>query len=125
MTTLLMLFACMRDLTPDAEAKKDCQNSIYQQGSQYRNIPERNRLVFAIRETVQDFVDTFVKTHDGTKKEKELEKLATKTDDTSIQNMAKAILEIRSFFKDPENDISPEALLKFPGRCFPPVHNSQ
>src|ERR1035437_552427 len=63
MTTLLMLFACMRDMTQDQEAKKDCQNSIYQQGSQYRNIPERNRLVFAIREEVQNFIDKFVKTN--------------------------------------------------------------
>lgn len=113
MTTLLMLFACMRDLTHDPEAKKDCQNSIYQKGSQYRNIPERNRLVFAIRETVQDFVDTFVKEEDGTTKTQELEKLAAKTDDTSVQNMARAILEIRSFFDDLEHDIKPEALLKF------------
>jgi uncharacterized protein with ParB-like and HNH nuclease domain len=113
MTTLLMLFACMRDLTQDSEAKKDCQNSIYQQGSTYRNIPERHRLVFAIREAVQDFVETFVKTEGGTKKEKELEKLAGQADDTSVQNMATAILEIRRFFKDPENAISPEDLLKF------------
>jgi uncharacterized protein with ParB-like and HNH nuclease domain len=113
MTTLLMLFACMRDMTQDQEAKKDCQNSIYQQGSQYRNIPERNRLVFAIREAVQDFVDTFVKTDGGTKREKDLEKLTNEADDTSVQNMAKAILEIRSFFKDAENEMSPEGLLKF------------
>jgi len=113
MATLLMLFACLRDLTQDHEAKKDCQNSIYQQGSQYRNIPERNRLVFAIREAVQDFVDTFVKTEGGTKKEADLEKLANQTGDTSVENMAKAILEIRRFFAEPENAVSPESLLKF------------
>jgi uncharacterized protein with ParB-like and HNH nuclease domain len=113
MTTLLMLFACMRDLTQDQEAKKDCQNSIYQQGSQYRNIPERNRLVFAIREAVQDFVDTFVKTDGGTKRQADLEKLANEADDTSVENMAKAILEIRRFLRDPENVVSPEGLLKF------------
>ena len=36
MTTLLMLFACMRDLATDADAKKDCQDSIYQKGSHYK-----------------------------------------------------------------------------------------
>jgi uncharacterized protein with ParB-like and HNH nuclease domain len=46
MTTLLTLFACIRDLAVDEEAKKDCQDSIYQKGSLYKNIPERNRLVF-------------------------------------------------------------------------------
>jgi len=113
MTTLLMLFACMRDMTKDQEAKKDCQNSIYQQGSQYRNIPERNRLVFAIREEVQDFVDKFVKTDGGTKRAKDLEELANQNGDISVQNMSKAILEIHHFFEDPENMVSPEGLLKF------------
>jgi uncharacterized protein with ParB-like and HNH nuclease domain len=113
MTTLLMLFACIRDMTQDKEAKKDCQNSIYQQGSQYRNIPERNRLVFAIREPVQDFVVKFVRTDGGTTREQELDDLANRGDDTSVRNMAQAILVIRGYFSDPENQISPEELLKF------------
>ena len=85
MTTLLMLFACIRDITTDHDAKKDCQDSIYQQGSPYKNIPERNRLVFAIREAVQDFVDTFVKTVGGTGREGDLENLANQAEDTSVQ----------------------------------------
>ena len=47
--TLLMLFAVLRDLAQDSKAKKDCQECIYQEASQYRRIPERTRLVFAIR----------------------------------------------------------------------------
>lgn len=113
MTTLLMLFACLRDLTTDPEAKKDCQQSIYQQGSSYRNIPERNRLVFAIRESVQKFVDEFIKTDGGTNKEVSLESIANHPTDTSLQNMARAILEIRRFLKDQENEVTPEGLLKF------------
>src|ERR1017187_5897624 len=66
MTTLLMLFACLRDLTTDTAAKFDCQACIYQKGSQYKNIPERNRLVFAIRDSVQEFVDTYIKADEGT-----------------------------------------------------------
>jgi uncharacterized protein with ParB-like and HNH nuclease domain len=112
MTTLLMLFACIRDLASDAEAKKDCQNSIYQKGSQYRNIPERNRLVFAIRQTVEDFVDDFIKREGGTDRERDLESKAREAD-ASLKNMARAILEIRRYFKDPETAVSPEALLKF------------
>lgn len=113
MTTLLLLFACMRDLAKDPEAKKDCHSCIYQQGSSYRNVPERNRLVFAIREEVQRFVDDYVKADGGTNRESELAKIATSSDDKSQQNMAQAILEIRSFFKDPENKVSPEQLLQF------------
>ena len=113
MTTMLMLFACIRDLAEDEEAKKDCQSAIYQKGSQYRNVPERNRLVFAIRESVQDFVDEFIKTDGGTNRETDLKKITKNSDDTSLQNMASAILVIRQFFKEPENQASPEALLKF------------
>jgi uncharacterized protein with ParB-like and HNH nuclease domain len=56
MTTLLLLFACIRDLAKDKEAKEDCQNCIYQKGSTYRKVPERNRLVFAIRDEVQNLL---------------------------------------------------------------------
>jgi len=113
MTTMLMLFACIRDLAGDDEAKKDCQSAIYQKGSQYRNVPERNRLVFAIRQSVQDFVDEYIKTDGGTDRESDLKKLAQKSDDTSLQNMASAILVIRQFFKKPDNGATPEGLLKF------------
>ncbi|MEQ1841333.1 MAG: DUF262 domain-containing HNH endonuclease family protein, partial [Verrucomicrobiales bacterium] len=113
MTTLLMLFACMRDLSEDPEAKKDCHSCIYQEGSAYRRIPERNRLMFAIREEVQRFVDEFVKTEGGTDREADLEKVPSTTDDKSLQNMSRAILEIRRFFKDKERSVSPEKLLQF------------
>jgi uncharacterized protein with ParB-like and HNH nuclease domain len=113
MTTLLMLLACIRDLAKDSAAKTDCQNCIYQQGSAYRKVPERNRLVFAIREEVQDFVDKFVKPEGGTDREGELEQVAATNGDRSNQNMARAILEIRNFFRSPEKSITPEQLLQF------------
>ena len=111
--TLLLLSACIRDLAKDNEAKEDCQKCIYQKGSAYRKVPERNRLVFAIRDEVQKFVDDFVKPIGGTDCEDELNKTAITQEDISIQNMARALLEIRRFFSDPENGISPEPLLQF------------
>jgi uncharacterized protein with ParB-like and HNH nuclease domain len=113
MTTLLMLFACMRDLAKDKEAKEDCQNCIFQKGSAYRKVPERNRLVFAIRDEVQGFVDEFIKPEGSTDREIDLERIATGSEDKSLQNMARAILEIRRFFNDPEKKSSPERLLQF------------
>lgn len=113
MTTLLLLFACIRDLSTDQEAKNDCQSCIFQKGSQYKNVPERNRIVFAIREEVQKFVDDFIKAPGGTDREKDLTAVAAKQTDKSLQNMAQAVLGIRRFFKDPENSIAPEQLLKF------------
>jgi uncharacterized protein with ParB-like and HNH nuclease domain len=113
MTTLLMLLACIRDAATDQGAKEDCQSCIYQQGSSYKKIPERNRLVFAIRESVQEFVDSYVKTPGGTNKKQELEKIAESDSHTSRQNMARAILEIRRFLSDTDKGISPEELLTF------------
>jgi uncharacterized protein with ParB-like and HNH nuclease domain len=113
MTTLLMLFACLRDLTTDEAAKSDCQGCIYQKGSQYKNIPERNRLVFAIRDSVQEFVDEYIKAEGGTANKTELEDLKKGESDTSLKNMAGAILEIRKFIEDPEKAVTPEGLLKF------------
>jgi len=113
MTTLLILFACIRDLAKDKEAKEDCQNCIYQKGSAYRKVPERNRLLFAIRDEVQGFVDEFIKPEGSTDHEKDLEKIATGDKDKSLQNMARAILEIRRFLNDPEKKASPERLLQF------------
>jgi uncharacterized protein with ParB-like and HNH nuclease domain len=113
MTTLLLLFACIRDLSKDQEAKADCQSCIFQKGSVYKNVPERNRIVFAIRDEVQAFVDDFIKTPGGTDREEELGAIISKQTDKSLQNMAQAVLEIRRFLKDPESGIAPEQLLQF------------
>lgn len=112
MITLLLLFAIIRDLAYDPDAKEDCQKCIYQKASKYKEIPERTRLVFSIRNTAQDFIDSYVIPADGTSKHDELKKKAQKAADISIQNMANAIIEIRNFFKD-NTHVEPEKLLHF------------
>ena len=92
MTTLLLIFSVIRDLSEDEEAKEDCQKCIYQKSSKYKNIPERTRLVFGIRDTVQQFVEDYIKTKEGASKTEEFEALIKTTPDVSIRNMAKAIM---------------------------------
>jgi len=113
MTTLLMLFACIRDLSDNDKVRPSCQKSIFQKGDEIDDIPERTRIVFAIRQAVQDFVDEFVKADGGTSREKDLEKIATTSDDRSIPNMARAILEMRRYLRDSERQISLEDFVKF------------
>ena len=113
MTTMLMLFACIRDLSDNDKAKRACQKAIFQEGDEFANVPERTRITFAIRETVQHFINEFISADGGTNREKELKSLAKKSPATSVKNMANAVLKIRGFFNDPENDIKPDALLKF------------
>lgn len=112
MTTLLMLFATIRDLTGDIEAKENCQECIYQKSQKYKKIPERTRLFFAIREETQKFIEDYIKTERGTHKiENEINELIKK-ENVSIRNMANAIVVMHDFFKN-NQDIKPEALLYF------------
>ena len=96
MTTLLMLFACIRDLSDDSAVEYTCQHSIFQKGDSIRKIPERTRIVFAIREDVQKFVEEFIKTEGGTNRTDELEEFSNQSSDTSVRNMARAIVKIRN-----------------------------
>jgi hypothetical protein len=96
----------------DPDAKDDCQRCIFQKASKYKNIPERTRLVFVIRESVQEFIESFIKNEGGTGRDDELAKLAEKDADISVQNLAKAVLEIRKFFQNGSRP-SPEDLLQF------------
>jgi len=112
MTTLLLLFAVIRDLAEESDAKEDCQRSIYQKYSKYRNIPERTRLDFAIRDTSQKFVESYIKTEGGTSSGKQISKLALKERDISVRNMANAVTVMREFFSD-NPDTSPEKFLQF------------
>lgn len=111
LTTLLLLTAVVRDLTPASqEARiKSCKESIYRMAVPDDNIPERLRIVFDIRKEVSDFIESYVKSDGGTNRTEDLVKLAgdnsnknnnNNTDDIdiSIRNMAKAILTIRDYF---------------------------
>lgn len=95
MTTLFMLFACIRDLSDNAKLRKSCQESIFQEGNEFDGIPERTRLAFAIREEVQDFVDQYLKVDGGTNQEEKLLALKNNSSDPSVRNMITAVLKIR------------------------------
>jgi len=95
MTTLLMLFACIRDLSGNPRVKASCQRSIFQEGDDIDGIPERTRIFFAIRPEVQDFVDRFIKAENGTAQIAELNELADRASDPSVRNMASAVLKMR------------------------------
>lgn len=113
MTTLMMLFACIRDLCPDPDVQSTCLNSIFQKGSKTLKVPERTRIVFSIRESVQDFVDGFVKAAGGTAREAELLEKSMTKDDPSVRNMASAILDIRKYLENSERKLNLEEFVTF------------
>ena len=97
--TLLLLTAVIRDLSTKEKRINTCQESIYQQANPDDNIPERLRIVFAIREEVKDFINEYVKTKKGTEKIEELKMKAQNSKILSIKNMANTILIIRKYFE--------------------------
>ena len=106
MTTLLMLFACIRDLCPDQDVQEICTSSIFQKGNKIHRIPERTRIMFAIRESVQDFVNEYIKADQGTTNKTKLTELAQTKEDPSIRNMATAVLEIHKYLSDPNKSLN-------------------
>ena len=85
MTTLLMLFACIRDLSDNLEVTDTCKQLIFQKGNSIYNIPERTRIVFAIREEAQKFVEEFIKADGGTARTVDLKEYSKQSSDTSVR----------------------------------------
>lgn len=103
LTTLLLLTAVVRDLTPPTNEvrKNSCRETIFQISNPDDNIPERLRIVFDIRDKVKDFINNYIKQDGGTNGEGELKRInEKKEEDISIKNMANAILVIRDYFQN-------------------------
>lgn len=112
MTTMLLLLAVIRDISQTRGVQKKCQEYIFQESDPIENIPERTRLVFSIRESVQQFIEKYIKEEGATLNGDELKKLINSSDDISIKNMAKAINIIVNFFNENKQH-SPDELLPF------------
>lgn len=103
LTTLLLIIAVVRDLTPESNVVllDTCRQAIFQRANPYNNIHERSRIVFDIKDKVRDFVDDYIKTDAGTQKIDAIKRLSQKSDEgMSIRNMANAILIIQGFFQN-------------------------
>lgn len=100
LTTLFLLTAVIRDFTTNKQRKQTCDNSIYQQGNDDDNIPERLRIVFDIRDDVKSFINDYIKQQDGTNSVKITELSESKKVDKSIYNMANAILNMKKYLHE-------------------------
>ncbi|MGM0739014.1 MAG: DUF262 domain-containing protein [Bacteroidota bacterium] len=113
LSTCLMVYAVGRDLAKDVRLEELCREVVFQQDDPFRNIPERLRIVYDVRDNVRDFVNEFIKPKDGTNDEAGL-RADLKANDLSVRNMANAVLQIRSFFQQ-TNAPSVEDFFKFFG----------
>lgn len=105
MITLMLTFAVIRDLT-SGKARTTCMDMIYREQDEYKDIPERKRIEFNLKERkVDSFVDKYV-----------IKELSTRNiesatdvevgDSVTIRNMVKAIITIKKFFINKENTIT-------------------
>jgi len=112
LTTFFILMAVIRDLTTDEQLKGTCKNRVHQEENRFVGIPERVRIVYKIRDDVEDFINKFILEEDGTKNSEIEEMFGIKN--VSISHMAKAIETIYEFFEDKTNsDIEKFDIEKF------------
>lgn len=99
LTSLLLLMAVIRDLpATEPQRKETCTKYIFQQRNLDENTPERLRILFDIRDDVKTFINDYVNLEGGTAKENDLRSISSTTEDISIRNMSKAILQMRQYF---------------------------
>lgn len=60
LTTILLIFAVIRDLTEDENVRKDINNYIIKPINTFENKQPINKIDFKIRDNVKEFVDKYV-----------------------------------------------------------------
>jgi uncharacterized protein with ParB-like and HNH nuclease domain len=113
MTTLLLLMAVLRDLSDDTQFKDTCQECLYQKAKPFKNIPERVRLRFEIRDDAKAFAEEFLIAPGGTSRTEDLAKIIEESKDLSVRNMALGIGTLRKFFQGDDCSITIETFLSF------------
>jgi len=102
LTTLLLIFAALRDLTEEEDSRSACAEAIFMKGSKAKNIPERMRINFQIRDAAQGFLENLKKLgHTKVLAAEEDENI----EDISVRNMANTLFEIRKFIEEQSVDV--------------------
>ena len=106
-TTVFLILACMRDMLTDyPQYQNSLAGFVYQAEDAILQQPERMRIIFNIRSDVRDFVNEHIKPLHGTCDDALLkEKMQAKDVNTSIRNMANAMLVAHEFLEENKSDI--------------------
>lgn len=108
LTTLYLIQAVIRDITTNSKRQETCAEAVFQEGNPDDGVPERLRIEFAIRSNVENFINEYVKVKNSTQDDY-IKYIAKNDKDTSVRNMANAILVITKWFKEAE-DLESEKL---------------
>lgn len=100
LTTLYLLLASIRDGVNDEKLKEACRKMLYQEENTWENIPGRTRIIYKVRDNVDNFVKRFIESECGTQSS-DLEEFE-KSKILSLANMAQGLRTIRECFSDSE-----------------------
>lgn len=102
--TLFLLHGILRDVSNDIRLKDKVTTRLRQEEDVYDNVPERNRILFEIRDD-KEFLDEYLLKTDGTTKENKIIKISeSKNSSKSVRNMASAIISMRKWWKEIKNN---------------------
>ena len=104
LTTLFLMMAVLRDLLDKQNMKDMVQKYIYQEEEYINDIPERQRIIYNVRDDVEDFIKAYVIQENGTLKLDELKEIAQlKKYNISKVNMANALMTFHELLADRNN----------------------
>ncbi len=111
LSTLYLLLASIRDRVNDKKLKAACRGMLYQDEIEWMNIPGRTRIVYRIRDDVDNFIESFIKPDGGTQSPDLMEFEKSKI--LSLANMAHGLRTIQECFDDKKRFSDGEALGRF------------
>lgn len=102
LSTFFMMLAVIRDLLEIEGYKDTIRKMLYQEKNELLNTPTRERITYLIRDNVEDFINKYILEEGKTFDIESLQQL-TKSDNTSISNMASAIIVIKEMLDEKDD----------------------
>ncbi|PWN63963.1 DUF262 domain-containing protein [Chryseobacterium viscerum] len=101
--TLFLLHASLRNLSQNADLKKNVQNRLIQEADEFNNVPARNRIEFDIRDD-KEFIDNYIIT-EVELSVSQLEQISNNHENsTSVRNLANGLSIILNWFNNKEKE---------------------
>ncbi|UAL47983.1 DUF262 domain-containing HNH endonuclease family protein [Sutcliffiella horikoshii] len=103
LTTLFMLLSVIRDTSNNQDLLDTYSEMLFQKKNIFKGIPERVRILYKIRDSVEGFISESL-LNNGCTKNNEFLRSKLNEENTSIKNMANAIITMRKFFDSKETE---------------------
>ena len=101
LTTLLLVFAVLRDISTNEDVIKACNTYIQIKGNSVMGTPSRPRILVKTRDEVECFIEKNILTKNGTSNIDIFKAISSnKKSSKSVVNMSNAVIYIHNFFKN-------------------------